>query len=62
MLSTMNCGVVYLNYSIELCVFGTNEQILVVTRFDNLGKGASGAAVQCVNIMMGVDENTGLQS
>ncbi|NMC31703.1 MAG: N-acetyl-gamma-glutamyl-phosphate reductase [Veillonellaceae bacterium] len=47
---------------IELCVFGTNEQILVVTRFDNLGKGASGAAVQCMNIMMGVDENTGLQS
>ena len=47
---------------IELCVFGTNEQILVVTRFDNLGKGASGAAVQCMNIMMGVDEATGLKS
>ena len=47
---------------IELCVFGTNEQILVVTRFDNLGKGASGAAVQCMNIMLGVDEDMGLKS
>ena len=47
---------------IELCVFGANEQILVVTRFDNLGKGASGAAVQCMNIMLGVDEDNGLKS
>jgi N-acetyl-gamma-glutamyl-phosphate reductase len=47
---------------IELFVFGTDEQILVVSRFDNLGKGASGAAVQCMNIMMGVAEDTGLKS
>ncbi|MDT8902942.1 N-acetyl-gamma-glutamyl-phosphate reductase [Anaeroselena agilis] len=47
---------------IELFVFGNNEQILVVSRFDNLGKGASGAAVQCMNIMLGADEAAGLKS
>jgi len=33
---------------------------LLCARLDNLGKGASGAAVQCLNIMMGIDETTGL--
>jgi N-acetyl-gamma-glutamyl-phosphate reductase len=33
---------------------------MITTRFDNLGKGASGAAVQCLNVMMGIDETTGL--
>lgn len=47
---------------IEIFVFGSDEQILIVSRFDNLGKGASGAAVQCLNIMLGVDETTGLKS
>ena len=45
---------------LELFVFGHDEQILVVARLDNLGKGASGAAVQCLNLMLGVDEGTGL--
>ena len=36
------------------------ERILLISRYDNLGKGASGAAVQCLNIMMGIDEATGL--
>ena len=44
----------------ELFVFGNDEQVLLSARLDNLGKGASGAAVQCLNIMMGIDENTGL--
>lgn len=44
----------------ELYVFGNNEQLLLCSRLDNLGKGASGAAVQCMNIMMGIDETTGL--
>lgn len=44
----------------EIFVFGTNEQILLCSCLDNLGKGASGAAVQCMNIMMGIDETTGL--
>ena len=45
---------------IQVFVFGDDEQILLCARLDNLGKGASGAAVQCLNIMMGIDETTGL--
>lgn len=45
---------------LEIFVFGNDEQILLAARLDNLGKGASGAAVQCLNIMMGIDETTGL--
>ena len=41
-------------------VFGNGERILLVSRFDNLGKGASGAAIQNMNILLGVDETTGL--
>jgi N-acetyl-gamma-glutamyl-phosphate reductase len=44
----------------DLFVFGHDDQILVVSRLDNLGKGASGAAVQNMNIMLGVEEGTGL--
>ncbi len=45
---------------LQVHVFGDDEQILLCARLDNLGKGASGAAVQCLNIMMGIDETTGL--
>lgn len=44
----------------QIFVFGNDDQILLCSRFDNLGKGASGAAVQSMNIMMGIDEGTGL--
>ena len=44
----------------EITVFGNEERILLTSRFDNLGKGASGAAIQNMNIVMGVPENTGL--
>ncbi len=44
----------------EISVFGNDERLLLVARYDNLGKGASGAAVQCMNIKLGVDEATGL--
>lgn len=44
----------------QVFVFGNDEQILLCSRLDNLGKGASGAAVQCLNIMMDIDETTGL--
>lgn len=44
----------------QIIVCGNDEQILICSRFDNLGKGASGAAVQCLNIMMNIDEKTGL--
>ena len=45
---------------IDLFVFGNEELILVAARLDNLGKGASGAAIQNMNIMLGVEESTGL--
>ena len=45
---------------VEVAVFGNDERILLVARFDNLGKGASGAAIQNMNIVLGLDEDTGL--
>jgi len=44
----------------QVFVTGNEERILLTTRFDNLGKGASGAAIQCMNIMLGCEENKGL--
>ncbi len=46
--------------SMQISVFGNDERITLVSRFDNLGKGASGAAIQNMNIVLGVDETTGL--
>jgi N-acetyl-gamma-glutamyl-phosphate reductase len=45
---------------VELFVFANDTQALLVARLDNLGKGASGAAVQCMNIRLGIDEARGL--
>ena len=47
--------------SMQIFVYGNDERIMLCSRFDNLGKGASGAAVQCMNIMMGIDEGLGLK-
>ncbi len=44
----------------EIMVYGNDNRIIVSSRFDNLGKGASGAAIQCMNLMIGVPEETGL--
>lgn len=44
----------------ELMVLGNDERIQLVSRFDNLGKGSSGAALQCLNLMMGLPETFGL--
>ena len=44
----------------EILIAGNDERVLLTSRFDNLGKGASGAAVQCMNIALGLDETTGL--
>jgi len=48
--------------SMELAVYGNEADgnVLAVASLDNLGKGASGAAVQCINLKTGVDETTGL--
>ena len=58
-------GTIYANTlagtnSLEISVYGYEDQIGVTALFDNLGKGASGAAVQNMNIMLGLDEKTGL--
>ena len=45
---------------LQVTVTGNDERMLLVARFDNLGKGASGAAIQNMNIVLGVDETTGL--
>ena len=45
---------------IQIFVTGNEDRVVVTTRFDNLGKGASGAAVQCLNILLGCDEAKGL--
>lgn len=44
----------------EISVSGNEDRILLISRYDNLGKGASGAAVECMNIVMGVNKTTGL--
>ena len=45
---------------LKLYVTGNEERIIVSAQFDNLGKGASGAAIQCMNINLGCDEAKGL--
>lgn len=45
---------------LDIYVTGNSERILLSARFDNLGKGASGAAIQCLNIMLGCEEDKGL--
>jgi N-acetyl-gamma-glutamyl-phosphate reductase len=47
--------------NLEIFVFGNKDRVLLSARYDNLGKGASGAAVQNMNLILGVDENTGLE-
>jgi N-acetyl-gamma-glutamyl-phosphate reductase len=47
---------------VELFVFGHGEQLLLSARLDNLGKGASGAAVQNLNLMLGLPESLSLES
>jgi len=46
---------------VDLFTFGTRDLVAVMARFDNLGKGASGAAVQCMNVMCGFDEAEGTE-
>lgn len=46
---------------VDLFVFGNEERFVTVARLDNLGKGASGAAIQCMNINIGAAEDSGLK-
>ncbi len=45
---------------VDIAVFGNAERMLLIARLDNLGKGASGAAVQAMNVHLGVEESLGL--
>ena len=45
---------------LDLMVFGNDEQVLIASRYDNLGKGAATAAVQNINLMLGLPETAGL--
>lgn len=44
----------------QIFVYANESQILLAARFDNLGKGASGTALQCLNVMLGREETAGL--
>lgn len=44
----------------QVGAYGNDDRIILVARFDNLGKGASGAAIQNMNILIGADESAGL--
>ena len=46
---------------LEVSVYGNDERMVLVSRFDNLGKGASGAAIQNMNIVLGCAETEGLK-
>ena len=46
--------------TMQITVEGNEDRILLIARYDNLGKGASGAAVECMNLVMGADPTEGL--
>ena len=46
--------------SLRIYVTGNEDRVLLSSQFDNLGKGASGAAIQCLNIALGCEETKGL--
>lgn len=48
------------NDGMEISVSGNEDRILLIARYDNLGKGASGAAIECMNICLGAEETAGL--
>ena len=48
--------------NLDIFVFGNEDRILLVARYDNLGKGSSGTAVQNMNIMLGLPEETGIEA
>lgn len=48
------------NDGMEISVSGNQDRILLIARYDNLGKGASGAAIQCMNLVLGIAETAGL--
>ena len=47
--------------SMHVSVLGNDERMILIARYDNLGKGASGAAVECLNIVLGQEKTLGLE-
>ena len=56
----LSAGKYCMKDDMEISVFGNDDRFTLVARYDNLGKGASGAAIQNMNIVLGIDEATGL--
>ena len=52
----LSAGALSTRDSMQVSVYGNDDRIILVARYDNLGKGASGAAVECLNIVLGEDE------
>ena len=48
--------------TMTIFVTGNDERMLLTARYDNLGKGASGAAIECMNLVLGLDPATGLET
>ena len=48
------------NDGMQIAVMGNDDRILLCARYDNLGKGASGAAIECMNMVLGTDKCKGL--
>ena len=58
--SMLDLGAMAGSDCLQIFVGGNDEQAVLISRLDNLGKGASGNAIQCMNIMCGLDEMAGL--
>lgn len=56
----INSNALEMKDSMNVAVYGNEDRIILVAVYDNLGKGASGAAIECMNIVMGADITTGL--
>lgn len=57
----LSAGILSGKDSMIVSVYGNEDRILLVARYDNLGKGASGAAVECLNIVLGNSDTNGLE-
>ncbi len=57
----LSAGILSGKDSMRVSVYGNEDRILLVARYDNLGKGASGAAVECLNIVLGNEDTYGLE-
>lgn len=57
----ISAGILSGKDSMIVSVYGNEDRIILVARYDNLGKGASGAAVECLNIVLGNEDTQGLE-